>query len=105
MKKILHVISKYFSSKPPFYCITATLLAVIVVVVLTVSLNWLIWRIFFPHIKFWHILFFMIFTIVFLAWHSLCRSIREKYLMVRIIEQIILVLFFVLMIFFLSGVF
>ncbi|NIP26859.1 MAG: hypothetical protein GWN67_21545 [Phycisphaerae bacterium] len=64
----------------------------------------LFWRLFFNQLRYRHVLMFVTFIIAFLSWHSFTRNLRERYLLLRIIEHIIALVFIAIVILFLAGV-
>ena len=76
---------------------------IFVVIATMTFFNWLFWRLFLPSLQYWHILTFVIFAMAFCAWHSFCRAFRERYLVVRIIEQVVVIAFLILLILFITG--
>ncbi len=69
------------------------LLVVSFLLVVTALVGHLFWRTLFPGLKYWHMLIFVSFIAIFCAWISFAHAIREKYLVVRIAEQIIAIIF------------
>jgi len=64
---------------------------------------WLFWRLFFSHLKYWHMLVFITAVVVICTWHSVFRSFRERHLIVRIVEQVVVVLFLLGVVLLLAG--
>ena len=64
---------------------------------------WLFWRLFFSHLKYWHMLVFITAVVVICTWHSVFRSFRERHLIVRIVEQVVVVLFLLAVVLLLAG--
>ena len=89
---------KGFSSTPLYIG------AFLALVLLIAFLGWLFWGLFFDRLHFWHMLVFCVFVITFCAWYSLAKNLRERYLALRIIEQLVALGFIILVILFLAGV-
>ena len=65
--------------------------------------TWLFYRLFFGWLGYWHMFVFMIVAEVGCLWICLARKLRERSLVIRIIEQIIFFALFILFISFLTN--
>lgn len=87
-----------------FWSITIFCMSILISISIISIPGWLFWQLFFNHLQYWHMLIFGIFVCAFLSWYSFAKSLRERYLALRIIEQLIVLGFITIVILFLSRV-
>ena len=86
----------------------ALLTAVVTVVMAVIAAviaglpTWLVCRLLF-RLEYWHVALFLFVGVIFCGWYSFARGFRERSLLIRIIEQVILIALLILVSMFLAD--
>jgi hypothetical protein len=98
-------ISESFKMKLKSFSLIQVFIGVFFLLILFIAfLGWLFWGLFIDRLRFWHVLLFVLFNIAFCAWFSYAKNLRERHLSLRIIEQLVAMVFFAIVVLFLAGI-
>ena len=82
--------------------ISFTILVVSALIALASLGVWFLFRIFLPWLQYFHVLILFIVLAIYCAWYSFAKSLREASKTIRIMEQVVLIVFFVAIVAFIS---